>query len=182
MCILVPKKWKPIFEKSKYARLYVICAYNSENQTFIEKVKKKLIGFFDKIDFEIHFPSLLPVPSLYFAGKEYTIYHLISFERLIHREELVDVRIKTLHIEIKTQANGSPLVELDPGYVTEQQVVRSSLIEESHKIYLYKKIFAETLYYYEKGSYKPLIHTPKFFRSPDIITTFNDLRLIYVTS
>lgn len=175
-------KWKPLFEKSKYARLFIICAYNPENQSSMEKVKKKLIGFFDKIDYEIHFQSLLSVPSLYLAGKEYAMYHLLSFERQIHREELVDIRIKTLHIEKNNQKNGFPLVELDPGYVTDQNVVRSSLIEESHKIYLYKKIFAETLYYYEKGSYKPFIHTPKFFRSPDIITTFNDLRLIYVTS
>ncbi|MFN3603647.1 MAG: DUF4416 family protein [Leptonema sp. (in: bacteria)] len=176
------KKWKPLFENSKLARLFIICAYDPENQSYLDKIKKKLVGFFDKIDFEINFASLLPVPSLYTIHREYSMYHLLSFQRLISREELVDIRLKTLSIELQNQKDGFPLIELDPGYVTGEQIVRTSLIEESHKIYLYKKVFAETLLYYDKGSFKPFIHTPKFFRSPDIITTFNDLRLIYVTN
>lgn len=175
------KKWKPLFEKPKTARLFIICAYEPEHQIYMEKIKKKLVGFFDKIDFEINLQSLLKVPSLYTIDKEYSIYHLLSFKRQILREELVDIRLKTLSIELRNQKGGLPIIELDPGYVTDLQVIRTSLIEENHKIYLYKKIFAETLYYYDKGSFKPFIHTPKFFRSPDIITTFNDLRLIYVT-
>ncbi|GIX43304.1 MAG: hypothetical protein KatS3mg129_3037 [Leptospiraceae bacterium] len=176
------KRWKPPFEKDKQARLFTICAYDSEHISYIEKVKKKLEGFFGKIDFEIHFNSLLPVPSIYAANKEFDVYHLISFERPVGREELVDIKIKTLSIELRYQKDGFPIIEIDSGYVTENQVIRTSLYEENHKIYLYKKVFAETLYYFDKGSFKPFIHTPKFFRSPDIITTFNDLRLIYVSS
>ncbi|MCX7811655.1 MAG: DUF4416 family protein [Leptospiraceae bacterium] len=178
----MPKRWKPPFEKDKPARLYTICAYDSENVSLIEKIKKNLESFFGKIDFEINFNSLLPVPSIYAANKEFEVYHLISYERPIGREEIVDIKRKTLSIEIKYQKDGFPSIEIDSGYVTENQVIRSSLYEENHKIYLYKNIFLETLYFFDKGTYKPFIHTPKFFRSPDIITTFNDLRLIYVSS
>ncbi len=178
---IVGKKWKPPFEKEKLARLFIVCGYDSENNNYLEKIKKKLEDFFNKIDFEIHFTPLIPIPSLYFANKEFEIYHLLSFERPIAREELVDIKLKTLAIELQFQKNGFPIVELDIGYVTDNQVIRTSLFEENHKIYLHKNIYTETLYYFDKGSFKPFIHTPKFFRSPDIITTFNDLRLIYVS-
>lgn len=176
------KRWKPPFEKEKQARLYTICAYDSENSSYIEKAKKKLETFFGKIDFEINIHPLLPVPSIYAANREFEVYHLISYERPIGREEIVDIKLKTLSIELSFQKEGFPIIEIDSGYVTDNQVIRTSLYEENHKIYLYKRVFLETLYYFDKGSYKPFIHTPKFFRSPDIITTFNDLRLIYVSS
>ena len=54
----MPKRWKPPFEKDKPARLYTICAYDSENVSLIEKIKKNLESFFGKIDFEINFNSL----------------------------------------------------------------------------------------------------------------------------
>ncbi len=177
------KKWKPPFEKKDLqARLFIVCSYDSDNKEYIKKIKHHLEAFFGKIDFEIQFTPLIPIASQYFSNKEYDIYHLLSFERPIVREEIVDIRLKTLQLETKFQKDGFPVVELDPGYVTSNQVVRTSLFEDKHKIYLYKKIYSETLFYFEKGSFKPFIHTPKFFRSHDITTTFNDLRLIYVNS
>ncbi len=175
------KKWKPPFIEEKNARLFIICAYNSSENSYIEKIKIKLEAFFGKIDFEVYFPSLLPVPSLYFV-KEFEIYHLLSFQRPIGRYEIVDIKLKSIKIERYYQKNECPVVEMDIGYITDSQVIRTSLFEENHRIYLYKKIFAETLYYYEKTSFKPFIHTPKFFRSPDVITTFNDLHLIYANT
>ncbi|MCS7205425.1 MAG: DUF4416 family protein [Leptospiraceae bacterium] len=176
------KRWKPPFEKEKLARLFIVAIYDEENQFRIEKFKEKFQNFFGKIDFELNIRPLLAIPSNYISNKEYGIFHLFSFERPISREEIVDIKYKVLKLENHYQKEGFPIIELDVGYVTEIQAIRTTISEDIHRIYLYKKIYSETLYFFDKNTYKPFIHTPKFYRSPDIITLFNDLRLIYVSN
>ena len=71
---------------------------------------------------------------------------------MVAREELVDIRKKTLAIEATHQHEGFPLLELDPGYITEYTAVRSSIEDDFHRIYLFHGICAETLYYFQNSS------------------------------
>lgn len=168
-------KWKAAMKEPAPARFYLGAAFNDDEH--FHELKKSLISEFGKIDFETNPDPLLPVPSLYSEYK-FKNYRVISFERPIAREELVDLRKRCLGLEYRYQKNGQPLVELDPGYVHIYGVVRTALLEDFHRIYLYGGIYGETLYYYEKTSFRPWLHTPEFFRSPEIIVAFNDLQLI----
>lgn len=180
LCGFVGRRWKPPFEDEKLAKLYVAASYDQKDEHYMTPVKEKLQNLLGKIDFELKTTPILSVPSQYISNKEFEHFHILSFEKLILREELVIIKTKILRIENGYQKEGFPVVELDVGYVTDKHVIRTSLFEDYYRIYLYKKIYAETLYYYEKDSYKPFIHTPKFFRNSEIITLYNDLRLIYV--
>lgn len=142
------------------------------------KVRSSLEKVIGAIDFETDAgPGTLYRP-LYGGGARQLV-RFLSFKRLIGREELVDIRKKTLGIEKRHQEQVLPSVELDPGYVTDYAVVRSSIEEDFHRIYLFHGIYAESLYFFERLSYRPWQTTPEFFRQTEVISVFNDLRSIY---
>jgi len=176
--LTMPEKWKPTLSEPQGARLFCAC-YFDEGDAYLS-AKKKLDSTFGKPDYESQsIPTELLMP-LYTNMARHTL-RFLSFRRPIGREELVDVRRKTLSIELGLQQTGRPLVEIDPGYVTEFTVVRTSLKDDFHHIYLYGGIFAESLLYFESGSFRPFLFTPELYRMPAVLAAFNDLRLIHVT-
>ena len=175
-CIMA-KKWKPPIREVTPARPYVALVFDDPN-VYVQ-ARDELIGYFGHLDYETAPISTESLQSPYFPVTRRAV-RFVSFERQVGREELVDMRKKTLQIEMRYQHEGRPLVELDPGYVSEFSVVRTALEEDFHRVYLYHGIHAEPLYYFEKLSYRPLIHTPEFFRKKEIVIVFNDLRVIHM--
>lgn len=169
-------KWKPSIEEPDPCRLYLTLAYDDPAYYF--RVKKDLESRWGAVDFETEAGASQGWQPLY-GGVARRLVRFLSFGRPIGREELVDIRKRTLSLETKYQFEGRPLVELDPGYVTKYSVVRTSLFENFHTVYLYHGIFAESLLYYEKMSFRPWNHTPEFFQHEDVVTVFNDLRVIF---
>ncbi|MCB1325468.1 MAG: DUF4416 family protein [Spirochaetales bacterium] len=172
------RKWKPNLVDAPAARLYVMASFDDPEAYF--QVRKQLQSRFGAVDYETESITGSAQQSLY----EFTprrLARLVSFQRQVGREELVDIRRNTLAIEARVQFQGRPLVELDPGYVTQFSVVRSSLAEDFHRIYLYGGIYAEPLYYYERMVYRPYQHTPPFFLLREVLAAFHDIRLIHVS-
>jgi len=167
--------WKPPLFEPIPARPFVSAVFDDPDAYLT--VKKDLAREFGPIDYETPSFSSKGLTSLY-GGAARSRIRFLSFERMVGLDELVDMRKKTLGIEVKRQEKGRPLIELDPGYVSEYTVVRTALEEDFHRIYLFHGIFAEILYYQDKGLYQPLSHTPTFFRQKDVITMFNDLNVI----
>ena len=153
-------KWKPPLTEPSLARPYLLCAF--DDLEVFSKLRKDVEARFGPIDFESESLSADSLLSQYGAMTR-RMARVLSFRRPVAREELVDLRRKSLAIETRHQAHGRPLVELDPGYVVEFAVVRTALTEDFHRIYLYGGIFAETLYYFERLSFRPQIHTAQFF-------------------
>lgn len=172
------KKWKPPVREPRPARLYVAVSFDDLDVFF--KVRRELESTFGKVDYETESQETASLLSLY-GGVARSQIRFLSYARPIGREELVDIRRKLLNLEMRHVHEGRPLAELDPGCVSEFNVVRTSLEEDFHRIYLYGGIFAETLYYYERMTFRPYLHTPEFYRRPEIITIFNDLCLIHST-
>ena len=169
-------KWKPIIEEPDPCRLYLALAYDDPAYYF--RVKKDLESRWGPADFETEAGNSSGWKPLN-GGSARRLVRFISFQRPIGREELVDIRKRTLAIEAKYQFEGRPLVELDPGYLSRYSVVRTNLFEDFHTVYLYHGIFAESLLYYERMSFRAWDHTPDFYRQPDVVTVLNDLRVIY---
>ncbi|MCE9596620.1 MAG: DUF4416 family protein [Spirochaetia bacterium] len=172
------EKWKPILSEPRAARLYIACFFDDAEPYL--SMKKSLESAFGKSDYEsqsIDTDLLMPL----YTNIARRVLRILSFRRQVGREEIVDVRKRTLGLEAGLQQVGRPLVELDPGYVTEFTVVRTSLKDDFHHIYFYSGIFGESLYYFENASFRPFLQTPEFYRSEAVIAAFNDLRLIHVT-
>lgn len=172
------EKWKPPLVEPGPARLIASVFFDAPE--FFLAAKKKMEAKFGDVDYESPmFATELLMPL--YSNQARNKMKMLSFRRPIGREELVDIRKKTLSIETDLQQLGAPLVEIDPGYVCEFTVVRTALRDHFHYVYLYGGIFAETLYYFESGSFRPFITTPEFYRSGDVISAFNDVRLAYVS-
>ncbi len=168
--------WKPPLSEASRGRAYILAAYDDRDA--FTRLRSELESNFGAIEYESEpFPAEMRISSYGFPRR---FAHIISFMRPVAREELVDMRRRTLGLESRRQKEGRPLVEFDPGYVVEFSVVRSSLVEDFHRIYIYGGIFAETLYYFDKFSFCPYNHTETFFRRKSIISAFNDIRLIHL--
>lgn len=172
------EKWKPLLSEPGGARMFAAVFFDAPEAYL--SAKKKLESRFGDSDYESQiFPTDLLMPL--YSSQARDKMKMLSFRRPVGREELVDMRKKTLAIETDLQQLGRPLVEIDPGYVSEFTVVRTSIKDHFHHIYLYGGIFAEALYYFESGSFRPFITTPEFYRSEDVISAFNDVRLAHVS-
>jgi hypothetical protein len=170
-------KWKPPLSEPSAGRPYVLCAF--DDLEAFPGIRKEAEARFGPVDFETESIPGDTRESLY-GSMPRRMVRILSFRRPVGREELVDLRRRTLAMETKHQAHGRPLIELDPGYVSEFAIVRTALAEDFHRIYLYGGVFAETLYYFERLSFRPHIHTPQFFRRKEVVSVFNDLRLIHL--
>lgn len=172
------RKWKPRLSEAGSARPFVVAAFDDLEAFF--QVRRELEKQFGSIEYEAD--SITGnVPDSLYEPVARRLCRIVSFARPIGRDEIVDVRRRTIQIESKRQYQGRPLVELDPGYVAEFSVVRTALSEDFHRIYMYGGVFAETLYYFERLAFRPYPYTPEFFRHRDVIAAFNDIRLIHVS-
>ena len=169
------KKWSPPNHKPTPARAYLVTTF--DDPAIYAGCKREIESIFGRADYESIALDGDEFPSLYGPHSHRSL-RLLSFKRQIAREELVDLRKQTLNVEYKHQYQGRPLIEFDPGYITEYAVVRSSLEDDFHRIYLYHGVYGETLYHYEKLSFQPTAHTPTCFKQKEVITFFNDLRLL----
>jgi len=104
----------------------------------------------------------------------------ISFEKLIDPGRLAGIKIFTNKLELKTsRKGGSRRINLDPGYITESNLILATTKGFQHRIYLNKGIFAEVTMRYEKGLFKPYDWTYLDFRSEEYIKFFCNLRGSY---
>ena len=83
----------------------------------------------------------------------------ILFKKLIDRKDLTDIKLQTMKLEEKFRKNNKRQVNIDPGYITLNNVVVASTKELPHRIYLNKGIFADLLLLLKKKDVIPFKHT-----------------------
>lgn len=171
-------RWKAPLREAAEAKAFVLAIY--DDGELFQQSREEIIRRIGKVDYET------PEFSAELRESEYDqprrrLARALSFRRPIGREELVDMRRRCLAIEARRQRAGAPLVELECGYVTLYQVVRTTISEDFHRIYLYSGIFAEACLYFEKLSFRPFLYTSAFLRQQECLSAFNDIRLILLS-
>jgi len=104
----------------------------------------------------------------------------IVFKTLIPREKITEIKLLTNSIEDKYSKNNKRLINLDPGYLTEFNLILPSAKERPHKIYLKKGIFADPIYIFRKSSCITFQHTFPDFRTEKIQNFFLKIRKNYL--
>jgi len=99
---------------------------------------------------------------------------------LKNREDIIPVKISSISIESKTAESGKRRVNIDPGYLTLENVILTTGKNYTHRIYLGKGVFADLTLIFQKSSYRPLNWTYPDYASSEIITFFNSLRTKYL--
>ncbi|MDR4505932.1 MAG: DUF4416 family protein [Candidatus Scalindua sp.] len=80
-----------------------------------------------------------------------------SFKDLIDPEEIAAIKVWTNELEERLKQNDEYRIKrpvnLDPGYLTQCQLILASTKDFYHRIYLQKGIYAEVTLYYKYGQY-----------------------------
>ncbi len=145
--------------------------------------REKLVKFFGEVDFE---SEIFPFDYTDYYEKEMgkdLKRNFISFYKLVPPNSLPDVKNKTREIEKKLSPEdaGSRTVNIDPGYLSEENVVLATTKGYSHRPYLNSGIYAEMTYYYKRESYRVFDWTYPDFKLPERIEMFHRLRNIYTS-
>jgi hypothetical protein len=136
------------------AKLFVAAMFREDSK--LERAIVELEEAFGRLDlrsevFEFNFTSYYEAEF----GRDLKKLFL-GFEEPVERDKLVEAKLKCLEIEDKLAVERRRMVNLDPGYVTLDNVVLSTTKERAHRIYLGQGVFAEVTLMYIRGKYQPL--------------------------
>jgi len=162
----------------KKVKLFCGVIYN-KNKIEKKKIIDLLENNFSKIDFqsqEIQFD----ITDYYNEemGKELFKF-FVSFEKLILPQELPDIKLKTNRLEIDFSINKKRIINLDPGYISEANVIIATTKNYYHRVPLDKGIYAHMEYVIKKKKITPLEWTYPDFKTKEYINIFTKLREIY---
>lgn len=88
-----------------------------------------------------------------------------SFENLIPRENLPQIKRITNQLELANTYQNKRLFNLDPGYLSVGQFFLATTKDQRHRIYLGGGIFGEVTLYYKDGGYHPFFWTYRDYKS-----------------
>jgi hypothetical protein len=144
-----------------------------------EETKKKLEGIFSTVDLEAG-EFNFDFTTYYNQEMGSPLYRrFISFEKLISPEQLPEIKIDTNRIEIETSINGNRVVNLDPGYLSDANVIIATTKNYYHRVPLSKGIYAHMEYVIKKKKLVPLEWTYPDFKTPQYMDFFTRLIPIY---
>lgn len=101
------------------------------------------------------------------------------FKGVRERDLLVPLKLLTNSIEKKLSVNGKRRVNIDPGYLTFENVILATGKNYTHRIYLGNGIYADLTLIFRKGGYIPLPWTYPDYAEEGIRNTFNKVREKY---
>jgi hypothetical protein len=107
--------------------------------------------------------------------------HFITFERLVLRDSLPDIKLTTNRLEEKSAGSGgNRRINIDPGYLCLAHVILATTKGYAHRPYLAKGIYADLTLIYRNKSFQPLDWTYPDYRQETTIQLFNRLRKGYL--
>ena len=104
---------------------------------------------------------------------------ILSFENLADIEGLHRLKLRTCSFERETSVDGKRRVNIDPGYLSLNQLVLFTTKNYTHRIYLGDGIYADLTLVYMKGSFRSLPWTYPDYGSSRYIEMFNRIRTMY---
>jgi hypothetical protein len=108
--------------------------------------------------------------------------YFLLFARLVSREQLPEVKLRTNEIEACHARQGNRTVNIDPGYIALEQVVLATTKGFAHRFYLGDGIYGDLTLMFQNGSYRGLPWTYPDYGSEEIIALCNGWRQRYKES
>jgi uncharacterized protein DUF4416 len=91
----------------------------------------------------------------------------VTYEDLIDRESLVDIKHFTNALEQELAENRIRKINLDPGYMTLGQFFLATTKDQRHRVYVRDGIFVEPTLYFQEGDFFPFEWTYRDYRSEE---------------
>lgn len=102
----------------------------------------------------------------------------ISFTKLIDADSLWKIKIITNKLEKQILKEGKRQLNLDPGYITQANLILASTKNYSHRIYIKKGIYQEITLIFKDKTFWPLLWTYPDYQSKECVDVFNKIRNI----
>jgi len=164
-------------KKFRKVKLFSGVIYSSSQ--IYEETREKLEGIFSAVDMESG-EFTFDFTTYYNQEMGSPLYRrFISFEKLISPEQLPDIKIHTNKIEIETSINGNRVVNLDPGYLSDANVIIATTKNYYHRVPLSKGIYAHMEYVIKKKKLVSLEWTYPDFKTLQYMDFFSRLIPIY---
>lgn len=166
-----------IEQEFKRVKLFSGIIYGSGD--IYEEIKKRLETTFSAVDLE---SGQFDFDFTTYYNKEMgsPLYRrFISFKELISPEELPGIKLITNQIEIDTAVNGNRVVNLDPGYLSDANVIIATTKNYYQRVPLTKGIYAHMEYILKKKKLETLEWTYPDFKSPQYMNYFDRLFALY---
>jgi len=158
------------------AKLFVRILFSTED--VLCAVEKLLIRRFGDIDFRTK--NIPFVHTRYYSDMGSAQQKvLLSFRKLIRREDIVEIKLYTNRLEKRFSDNKIRKVNIDPGYVTLSNVYLATCKDFFHRTYLRKGVFLENEYRYVAKRYQPWEWTYPDYQKPEYLFFFHEVRRMY---
>jgi hypothetical protein len=149
----------------------------SNSSDLLEKTKELLQAEYGFLELTSH---VFPFDFTRYYEREMgpgLIRQYICFAPLILRERLPEIKIYTNNLERSfTGPGGGRQINIDPGYLTAENMILATTKKASHRPYLQDGIYAEVTYRFIKGSFQELEWTYPDYRQPQSIEFFSRVR------
>ncbi|NQT32945.1 MAG: DUF4416 family protein [Candidatus Omnitrophica bacterium] len=105
---------------------------------------------------------------------------LICFKKLVNKEKIEGIKIASNRIEDLFKNGGKRSINIDPGYVTEAKLVLLTTKDYTHRVYIGRKIFAESALFFQNETFNPWPWTYPDYASDEMVGYFNKVRALYM--
>ena len=115
------------------------------------------------------------------ASQEAKLQELLQqVELLRSKEKAAEIKLITNRIEDRFRKDRKRTVNIDPGYVTEAKLVLLTTKDYTHRVYIGKRIFAESTLFFQDGTFKSWPWTYPDYASAEMVSYFNQVRELYM--
>lgn len=158
-----------------------VAAILYQDRKDFEAVVPELTKLYSRIDYQGEFFPF--VETDYYESEMGKGLHrgMISFEKLIHPDQLTASKIKSREFENTLRENGNRRINVDIGYMDMFKVVLASFKGRSNKIYLSDGVWADMIMYFEEGDYKTFMWGFPDFKSGIYNSDLVKIRNLYKT-
>jgi len=149
------------------------------NKSDYDKAKTKLEKRFSFIDIET---VEIPFDQTLYYNQEMgspLSRRFISFRNLIYPQELPEIKCFTNLVEKKFSISGQRTVNIDPGFLSEANIIIATTKNYYHRVPLQKGIYAHIEYVIRKKQIISLEWTYPDFKKPEYLKFFYELKLLY---
>lgn len=158
------------------AKLFIGIIFNTEG--ILADVEKILVNKFGEIDYRTK--NIPFVHTKYYSDMGSARFKvLLSFRKLIRREDIVEIKLYTNKIEKRLSENKIRKANIDPGYLTLSNVYLATCKEFFHRAYLRRGVYLENEYRYVAKRYQPWEWTYPDYQKPEYLFFFHEVRRIY---
>lgn len=162
-----------------FKKVKLFCGLIYRSESVFEEIRKKLETVFSAVDLEIG-PLDFDFTTYYNDEMGMPLFRrFLSFGALIRPEELPGIKILTNVMEMESTVNGSRVINLDPGYLSEANVIIATTKNHFHRVPLSKGIYAHMEYIRKGKNLEHLEWTYPDFKSDPYMEFFNRMIPIY---